>query len=48
MLVKKEKDLTDMMAKLNDTINEYELKLERKEEQMWAMSVQLDEGIINP
>ncbi|ORY52950.1 hypothetical protein BCR33DRAFT_779325 [Rhizoclosmatium globosum] len=38
-----EKDIADLLTKVNDTINEYELKLERKEEQMWAMSLQMTE-----
>ncbi|KAL2916157.1 hypothetical protein HK105_204248 [Polyrhizophydium stewartii] len=43
VLVRKEKDIADLLNKINETINEYELKLERKEEQMWAMSMQLSE-----
>ncbi|KAJ3356724.1 hypothetical protein HDU83_000140 [Entophlyctis luteolus] len=43
LLTRKEKDIADLLAKVNDTINEYELKLERKEEQMWAMSLQMSE-----
>jgi hypothetical protein len=37
--MKKEKDITDLLIKVNDTINDYESKLEKKEEQMWTMSV---------
>ena len=44
VLMRKEKDVSDLLNKLNETINDYELKLERKEEQVWAMSVQLNEG----
>ncbi|KAJ3066570.1 hypothetical protein HDU98_010128 [Podochytrium sp. JEL0797] len=43
LLTRKEKDIADLLTKVNDTINEYELKLERKEEQMWAMSLQMSE-----
>ncbi|KAJ3409926.1 hypothetical protein HDU80_007941 [Chytriomyces hyalinus] len=43
LLARKEKDIADLLTKVNDTINEYELKLERKEEQMWAMSLQMSE-----
>ncbi|KAI9334269.1 hypothetical protein BDR26DRAFT_898022 [Obelidium mucronatum] len=43
LLTRKEKDIADLLTKVNDTINEYELKLERKEEQMWAMSLQMTE-----
>lgn len=43
MLLKKEKDISELLSKVNDTINDYELKLERKEEQMWAMTLQLSE-----
>ncbi|KAI8923533.1 hypothetical protein BC831DRAFT_28138 [Entophlyctis helioformis] len=43
VLVRKEKDIADLLNKINETISEYELKLERKEEQMWAMSMQLSE-----
>ncbi|KAJ3190149.1 hypothetical protein HDU85_000440 [Gaertneriomyces sp. JEL0708] len=44
LLSRKEKDIADLLTKVNDTINEYELKLEKKEEQMWAMSVQMTEA----
>ncbi|KAI8834887.1 hypothetical protein BC829DRAFT_406793 [Chytridium lagenaria] len=43
LLARKEKDISDLLTKVNDTINDYELKLERKEEQMWAMSLQMSE-----
>ncbi|KAJ3332002.1 hypothetical protein HDU76_001618, partial [Blyttiomyces sp. JEL0837] len=43
LLARKEKDIADLLTKVNDTINDYELKLERKEEQMWAMSLQMSE-----
>jgi hypothetical protein len=46
LLARKEKDIADLLTKVNDTINDYELKLERKEEQMWAMSLQMSEGIL--
>jgi hypothetical protein len=39
ILQKKERDITDLLIKVNDTINDYESKLEKKEEQMWTMSV---------
>ncbi|KAJ3092585.1 hypothetical protein HK102_005354 [Quaeritorhiza haematococci] len=39
----KEKEVSDLVSKVNETINEYELKLERKEEQMWAMTLQMSE-----
>ncbi len=42
--MKKERDISELLSKVNDTINDYEMKLERKEEQMWAMSLQLSEG----
>jgi hypothetical protein len=44
LIARKEKDIAELLTKVNDTINEYELKLERKEEQMWAMSLQMTEG----
>ncbi|KAK6097787.1 hypothetical protein MT418_001878 [Batrachochytrium dendrobatidis] len=43
VLLRKEKNIADLLNKINETINEYELKLERKEEQIWAMSAQLSE-----
>ncbi|KAJ1553105.1 hypothetical protein HK405_008932 [Cladochytrium tenue] len=43
LLARKEKDIADLLTKINDTVNEYEMKLERKEEQMWAMSMQMSE-----
>ncbi|KAJ3121778.1 hypothetical protein HK098_003412 [Nowakowskiella sp. JEL0407] len=42
-LSRKEKDIADLLTKVNDTITDYELKLERKEEQLWAMSLQMTE-----
>ncbi|KAJ3191771.1 hypothetical protein HK101_007425 [Irineochytrium annulatum] len=44
LLARKEKDISELLTKVNDTINDYELKLERKEEQMWAMSLQMSEA----
>lgn len=43
ILQKKERDITDLLIKVNDTINDYESKLEKKEEQMWTMSIQMSE-----
>jgi uncharacterized coiled-coil protein SlyX len=43
-IARKEKDISDLLTKVNDTIKEYETKLERKEEQMWAMNEKLSEG----
>ncbi|KAJ3379917.1 hypothetical protein HDU92_006309 [Lobulomyces angularis] len=43
ILLKKEKDISELLTKVNDTINDYEMKLEKKEEQMWAMSLQMTE-----
>lgn len=45
LLSRKEKDISDLLGKVNETINEYEQKLERKEEQMWAMSLQMTEAV---
>ncbi|KAI9090830.1 hypothetical protein DFS34DRAFT_341773 [Phlyctochytrium arcticum] len=45
LLNRKEKDVTDLLTKVNDTINDYETKLEKKEEQMWAMSLQMTEAV---
>jgi chromosome segregation ATPase len=38
-----EKELTNAQVKLTDTIADYEAKLERKDEQIWAMGAQLNE-----
>ncbi|KAJ3040530.1 hypothetical protein HK097_002539, partial [Rhizophlyctis rosea] len=48
LLSRKEKDISDLLAKVNDTINDYEQRLERKEEQMWALSVQVAENAAAP
>ncbi|KND03748.1 uncharacterized protein SPPG_01204 [Spizellomyces punctatus DAOM BR117] len=45
LLSRKEKDISDLLTKVNDTINDYEQKLEKKEEQMWAMSLQMTEAV---
>ncbi|KAI8914067.1 hypothetical protein DFJ77DRAFT_59034 [Powellomyces hirtus] len=44
-LTRKEKDISDLLTKVNDTINDYEQKLEKKEEQMWQMSLQITEAV---
>ncbi|KAJ3044639.1 hypothetical protein HDV00_001565 [Rhizophlyctis rosea] len=48
LLARKEKDISDLLTKVNDTINDYEQRLERKEEQMWALSVQVAENAAAP
>ena len=42
-LTKKEKALNDAMTRLTDAIADYEQKLERKDEQIWAMGSQINE-----
>ncbi|KAJ3365285.1 hypothetical protein GGF32_009790 [Allomyces javanicus] len=42
-LLKKEREINDLLGKVNDTIKEYEGKLTAKEEQMWAISEKLNE-----
>ncbi|KAJ3009750.1 hypothetical protein HKX48_007768 [Thoreauomyces humboldtii] len=44
-LARKEKDISELLTKVNDTINDYEQRLEKKEEQMWAMSLQITEAV---
>ena len=42
-LARKERDIADLLNKLNETISDYELKLERKDEQIWQMTFQMNE-----
>jgi hypothetical protein len=42
---RKERDISDLLNKLNETISYYEVKLERKDEQIWTMTYQINEGI---
>lgn len=44
LVTRKDKDISDLLAKINDTIKEYELRLEQKEEQVWAMSEKINKG----
>ena len=44
VLARTDKDISELLTKVNDTINDYETKLEKKEEQMWQMTVQISEG----
>ncbi|RKO96504.1 hypothetical protein CXG81DRAFT_26191 [Caulochytrium protostelioides] len=41
---KKERDLSDLVVKVNETIGSYEQKLEKKEEQIWVINMQLQEA----
>ena len=43
-VARKDKDLNDAMTRLTDTIADYEAKLERKDEQIWAMGSQINEN----
>jgi len=40
-LAKKNKEISELVIKLNTTIQDYEIKLEKKEEEMWALSCQI-------
>lgn len=40
-LGKKNKEISELAIKLNTTIQDYEIKLEKKEEEMWALSCQV-------
>ncbi|ORX60012.1 hypothetical protein BCR36DRAFT_579459 [Piromyces finnis] len=40
-IAKKNKEISDLVIKLNTTIQDYEIKLEKKEEEMWALSCQV-------
>lgn len=44
LLTRKEKDLSGLLNKLSETIGEYELKLERKDEQIWTLTYKMNEG----
>ena len=46
IIAKKDKEINNGITKLNDTISEYEQKLERKEEQIWVMGSQINECTI--
>lgn len=43
LISRKERDISDLLNKLNETISYYEIKLERKEEQIWSMTYQINE-----
>jgi chromosome segregation ATPase len=43
-LTKKEKELNDTLTRLSDIIADYEGKLAKKDEQIWAMGEQLSES----
>ena len=45
-IAKKDKEINQAITKLNDTISDYEQKLERKEEQIWVMGSQINECIL--
>ncbi len=40
-IAKKNKEISELVIKLNTTIQDYEIKLEKKEEEMWALSCQI-------
>lgn len=44
LVSRKERDISDLLNKLNETISDYEIKLERKDEQIWTMTYQINEG----
>lgn len=46
-LAKKEKELNDALTRLSDIIADYEGKLAKKDEQIWAMGEQLSESKLN-
>lgn len=43
VVAKRDKEINETIEKLNDTISDYEQKLERKEEQIWIMGSQINE-----
>jgi flagellar capping protein FliD len=46
-VLKKEREVTDLLNKVNDTIRDYEGRLEKKEEQMWAITEKMSEGNVH-
>jgi len=42
-MANKNKEITDLVEKLNTTIQDYEIKIEKKEEEMWALSCRMAE-----
>ncbi|KAI9224268.1 hypothetical protein BC828DRAFT_402412 [Blastocladiella britannica] len=42
-LLKKEREITELLDKVNETVKNYETQLEKKEEQMWAITERLNE-----
>jgi DNA repair exonuclease SbcCD ATPase subunit len=43
-MANKNKEITDLVEKLNTTIQDYEIKIEKKEEEMWALSCRMAES----
>lgn len=42
-LNKKERDISELALRVNETVNDYEEKLARKEKQLWNLTVQVNE-----
>jgi hypothetical protein len=47
-LAKKEKELNDTLTRMSDLIADYEGKIAKKDEQIWAMGEQISESMILP
>ncbi|KAJ2999036.1 hypothetical protein HDV02_003729 [Globomyces sp. JEL0801] len=44
-VVRKDEEIAQLLKKISEIIEDYEEKLERKDEQIWGMNAQLNEGI---
>lgn len=45
-IIKKDGDINDLLTKINDTINEYEGKLSKKEKQMFDLTLQMNDNSV--
>ncbi|KAG5463249.1 MAG: hypothetical protein BJ554DRAFT_693 [Olpidium bornovanus] len=45
LVARKEKDISDLLTKVNDTIREYEAKIHAKDEEIWAMAALSEGGV---